>query len=277
MERSLAGFTREAISGAMNGTILQVLSPDFLSLLPLSLVVWLGHMIVFHGFGWGFELCDRAGMLSRFKVTNREHLTYVAFLPRVLFNQVFIFLPAMWLCEWFGLAFVGPRHIGFGYAVIAILFLTLGHDVVQYVAHRNVLHNPRFRWLGHRLHHSTGASKSISACYMTAPDFFLTIVCPYLIPLVLIGGGSSDLRFQLLVASLGAMGGLYEHSGYDFAAGIRNATGSGRLSLLRHIPASLISSHAHGEHHRRTRVSFSDGFGSPGLCDAIFRTRWDLQ
>jgi hypothetical protein len=23
-------------------------------------------------------------------------------------------------------------------------------------------------------------------------------------------------------------------------------------------------------------VSFSDGFGSPGICDTIFTTRWDL-
>jgi hypothetical protein len=38
----------------------------------------------------------------------------------------------------------------------------------------------------------------------------------------------------------------------------------------------LITSKAHAEHHRRSNVSFSDGFGSPGLCDTIFRTRWDL-
>jgi hypothetical protein len=85
------------------------------------------------------------------------------------------------------------------------------------------------------------------------------------------------LGFQLFVASLGAIGGLYEHSGYDFAAGIRQSLAAGTSSLLRLIPQSLISSHAHGEHHRRSRVSFSDGFGSPGLCDALFRTRWDLR
>ena len=106
---------------------------------------------------------------------------------------------------------------------------------------------------------------------MSAPDFFLTIVCPYLVPLILIGGGTANVPFQLLVACLGAVGGLYEHSGYDFAS----ALAPGRW--LKLVPALLVSSHAHGEHHRRSRVSFSDGFGSPGLCDLAFRTRWDLR
>ena len=30
-----------------------------LNLLPLSLVVWTGHMIVFHAVGLGFAWCDR--------------------------------------------------------------------------------------------------------------------------------------------------------------------------------------------------------------------------
>jgi hypothetical protein len=69
------------------------------------------------------------------------------------------------------------------------------------------------------------------------------------------------------------MGGLYEHSGYDFAS--RPEVTPRRW--ISPLPASLVSSHAHGEHHRRSRVSFSDGFGSPGVCDLIFRTRWDLR
>lgn len=244
-----------------------------LASLPISVVVWAGHMIVFHGVGLGFELCDRTGALRSFKVRKHERLTYAAALPRVLFNQTFILLPAMWLCERTGLAFVGSAKIGLAFAAIALPLMTIGHDVVQYAAHRGLLHNARFRWLRHDLHHSTGASRAITACYMSAPDFFLTIVCPYLVPLVLIGGGTANVPFQLLVACLGAVGGLYEHSGYDFAIALRTAT----LRLLSLLPASLVSSHAHGEHHRRSRVSFSDGFGSPGLCDLIFRTRWDLR
>ena len=240
--------------------------------LPVSVVVWAGHMIVFHGIGFGFELCDRSGSLQQYKVRRHDRLSYVAALPRVLCNQVFVLLPAMWLCEKTGLAFTGSPNISFPFAALALLLMTAGHDVVQYISHRWLLHNLRFRWLGHDLHHSTGASRAITACYMSAPDFLLTIVAPYLVPLVLIGGGTANVPFQLLVACLGAIGGLYEHSGYDFALALKN-----RPQRRFLLPASLVSSHAHGEHHRRSRVSFSDGFGSPGLCDRIFRTRWDLR
>jgi len=247
------------------------------NLLPLSVIVWTGQMIVFHGGALGFEWCGRAGAFRGFKLRNGDSCTYAELLPRVLFNQTFILLPAMWLCGRLGIAFAGPPRIGLGFAAAALVLLTVGHDVVQYAAHRALLHNPRFRWLGHHLHHSTGAATSLSACYMSGPDFFLTIVCPYLIPLIAIGGGTSDVGFQLLVASLGAIGGLYEHSGYDFGVGIRNAAASREASILRHVLNSLVSSRAHREHHGRSRVSFSDGFGSPGLCDTIFRTRWDLR
>jgi len=250
---------------------------EWLTLVPLSVIVWSAHMVVFHAVGLGFEWCDRTGALRSCKVRVRDRLAYQDFLPRVLFNQIFVLLPAMWLCEKAGLAFTGSPHISLWFAAIALILMTVGHDAIQYAAHRGLLHNARFSWLRHSLHHSTGASKAVSACFMTAPDFFLTIVCPYLIPLILIGGGTADAGFQILVASLGAVGGLYEHSGYDFAIGLRKAAASRRGAFLRRLLASLISSHAHGEHHRRTRVSFSDGFGSPGLCDAIFRTRWDLR
>jgi sterol desaturase/sphingolipid hydroxylase (fatty acid hydroxylase superfamily) len=241
--------------------------------LPVCVLVWAGHMIVFHGIGLGFEMCDRSGTLRRFKVRRHDRLTYRAALPRVLSNQVFVLLPAMLLCERAGLAFTGSSKISLTFAVIAVVLMTIGHDVVQYAAHRGMLHNKQFRWLRHDLHHSTGASRAITACYMSAPDFFLTIVAPYLVPLILIGGGTANVPFQLIVACLGAVGGLYEHSGYDFASGWKASPR--RWFAL--VPASLISSHAHGEHHRRSRVSFSDGFGSPGLCDLIFQTRWDMR
>jgi sterol desaturase/sphingolipid hydroxylase (fatty acid hydroxylase superfamily) len=236
--------------------------------LPLSFVVWAGHMIVFHVTGLGFEWFDRTGAFKRFKVRSTDRLGYAQLLPRVLFNQTFILLPAMLLSEKLGLAFVGQPHLSLLTICIYLVLLAIGHDIVQYAGHRWLLHQPQLRWLGHHIHHSTGASKSIGACYMSPGDFFLNIVCPYLIPLILIGGGGSDIGFQLLVAGLGAIGGLYEHSGYDFAKAPR---------IFGFMPSALISSHAHGEHHRRSRVSFSDGFGSPGLCDALFRTRWDSR
>lgn len=242
--------------------------------LPLSVLTFGVQMIAYHGVGLAFEWCDRTKRLASFKVRDADRLTYLELLPRVLANQFLVLLPAMVLVQASGLAFVGAPHLALWHFLLAMVLMGVGHDVVQYVFHRFVLHRPGLiRKLGHALHHSTGASKAISACYMSHADFFLEIVLPYLVPLVLVGAGA-DIAFHLVVASLGAIGGLYEHSGYDFAVRLPKATGfwSRPLALLE----TLVTSKAHGEHHRRSVVSFSDGFGSPGICDTIFRTRWDL-
>src|SRR5450631_2994600 len=185
--------------------------------LPLSVLAWAAQMAVFHGVGLLFEWSDRTGALSSFKVRDIERLSYFQLLPRVLFNQIFVLLPAMVAFQYMGLAFTGAPHLTALHFVAGMLLMGVGHDVVQYVFHRFVLHRPGLiRKLGHSVHHSTGASKSISACYMSPADFFLEIVLPYLVPLALIGAGA-DMVFHLTVASLGAIGGLYEHSGYDFS------------------------------------------------------------
>ena len=245
--------------------------------LPLAFWVWLVHMLVFHSLGLGFAWCDATGAFKRFNLRRVDRLSYAHILRRVLANQIFILLPAMLLCQYAGLAFVGTPHLSVLMFIGGMLLMGVGHDIVQYATHRWLLHDPRLRWLGHSLHHATGASKSISALYMSSGDFILNIVLPYLLPLILIGGGGSDVLFHMLTMALGVVGGLYEHSGYDF--GIirqdRPTSWSGRLLAL--IPLSLISSHAHGQHHRRSSVSFSDGFGSPGLCDTLFGTRWDRE
>ena len=244
--------------------------------LPVSLVVWSFHMLVFHGAGLVFNWCDRTGALRAYKVRGPDRFSYGTMLPRVLGNQILVLLPAMLIAGHFGLAFTGAPRLGPTAFIGGLLLMAIGHDVVQYGMHRGLLHSKHLRWLGHDIHHRTGANASISACYMSAPDFFLNIVCPYLLPLILIGGGGSDLRFHFLVAGMGALGGLYEHSGYDFAPRIGGAGLRMPARLLQFLPSSFTSSHAHGEHHRRWHVSFSDGFGSPGLCDWMFRTRWDL-
>lgn len=244
--------------------------------LPLSVLAWAVQMAVFHGVGLLFEWFDRTGKLTSFKVRDIERLSYAQMMPRVLINQCFILLPAMVAVQYAGMAFTGAPHLSALHFVAGMLFMSVGHDIVQYVFHRFVLHRPGWiRTLGHSVHHSTGASRSISACYMSPADFFLEIVLPYLVPLTMVGAGA-DVPFHLIVASLGAVGGLYEHSGYDFAVRLakRRQTGS-RPQPLTWL-AALVTSKAHGEHHRRSNVSFSDGFGSPGICDTIFKTRWDL-
>jgi sterol desaturase/sphingolipid hydroxylase (fatty acid hydroxylase superfamily) len=242
--------------------------------LPLSVLAWAAQMAVFHGVGLLFEWSDRTGALSSFKVRESERLTYFQLLPRVLFNQIFVLLPAMVAFQFAGLAFTGAPHLSILHFVAGMLLMGVGHDIVQYVFHRFLLHRPGLiRKLGHSVHHTTGASKGISACYMSPADFFLEIVLPYLVPLALIGAGA-DVLFHLTVASLGAIGGLYEHSGYDFSVRLPSGSGS-KLRPLGWL-AAVVTSKAHGEHHRRSNVSFSDGFGSPGICDTIFKTRWDM-
>lgn len=246
------------------------------SVMPLSFLVWSGQMLVYHGIGYGLDWCDRHGHLASFKVRKREKLKHSELLPRVLFNQIFILLPAMLLMQWFGLAFTGEAQIGPLRFLIYLALMGLGHDIVQYIAHRGLLHQiGALRGLGHGLHHTTGASKAISACYMSGADFFLEIVLPYLLPLALIGGGGANVIFQLTIAGCGALGGLYEHSGYDFALVLASGNFQRKHPRLAALLAYNLSSKAHGEHHTRGNVSFSDGFGSPGICDSLFGTRWD--
>lgn len=244
--------------------------------LPLSVLTWLVMMAVYHAGGLLFEWAGRTEKLASFKVRDADRLGYAALLPRVLFNQTVVLLPVMMALQYTGLAFAGAPRMSAWHFLAGLVLMGVGHDIVQYAFHRFLLHRPSFFWkLGHSVHHSTGAAKAISACYMSAADFFLEIVLPYLVPLVLIGAGA-DMSFQLAAASLGALGGLYEHSGYDFAVRLpREFFSAGRFQPLA-ILALLITSKAHGEHHRRGNVSFSDGFGSPGICDTFFKTRWDL-
>ena len=195
--------------------------------LPLSVLTFAVQMLVYHGVGLWFEWCDRSGRMRPFKMRAAERMSYFELMPRVLANQFFILLPSMMALQYFGFAFVGAPHLGAPHFLVALVLMGVGHDIVQYASHRFLLHRPGLiRKLGHSVHHSTGASRSISACYMSGGDFFLEIVLPYLLPLIVVVAGA-DIAFQLTVASLGAIGGLYEHSGYDFSAKLpRSATGT---------------------------------------------------
>lgn len=247
------------------------------TVLPLSVTVWLIQMVAFHAIGLGFLWLDRSGKLAHLRVRPFETRSYAQLLPRVVANQVFVLLPAMMAVEWAGLAFVGAPHIGVTMFILGMLGMTVGHDLVQYATHRYILHRPLLmRPLGHAVHHSTAAGRSISACYMSLPDYLLEIAFPYLVPLIVIGGGGSDFWFHAVVVTAGAFGGLYEHSGYDFGLRFATAEHSGWRARVDRVLAHMLSSKAHGEHHTRGNVSFSDGFGSSNICDTVLKTRWDL-
>jgi hypothetical protein len=93
--------------------------------------------------------------------------------------------------------------------------------------------------------------------------------------LLLIGGGGADVVFHLSIACLGALGGLYEHSGYDFAILLPQSDFAQKYPRFASLLVENLTSKAHGEHHSRGNVSFSDGFGSPGICDSLLGTRWN--
>ena len=244
--------------------------------MPLSVFVWALQMVVFHAVGYGFEVCDRHAILRRAKVRDIDRLSYAQLLPRVLFNQVFVLLPCMIAVQAAGLCFAGQEHLPLWRFVLSLFAMGVGHDVVQYATHRYLLHRPSLnRVLRHSVHHSTGASKAISACFMSPQDFFLEIALPYLLPLALIGGGGSDIVFHSMIAGLGAVGGVYEHSGYDLAALLPKQAIAAYTPRWIKLVGGFITSHAHGEHHMRGNVSFSDGFGSPGVCDSVLGTRWN--
>lgn len=295
---------------------------DTLTRLYLPFYVWAVQQVVFHATGLLFEYFDRTNAFPTSKVrhVNLDRKPYLSLLPRVLFNQFFILLPCMCLSALAGLCFSGPlegEHLHPVRFLASLPAMALGHDVIQYLAHRYLLHQPNIhlmRFLKHSVHHSTGATRGISACYMAAPDFLLEIVGPYLIPLALVGGGGSDYFFHSLIAGMGAIGGIYEHSGYDFsihfvdpadtittadlladypvkpvamastssssspaAATTAHAEPASPLSIRRLaclFLANFLDNRSHGEHHTRANVSFSDGFGSPSIMDTLLKTRW---
>lgn len=273
--------------------------------LPLSVQTWAVQMVVFHAVGLLFEAMDRAQVLPSTKVRRTRKSQYMHLLPTVLRNQFLVLLPFMYLTELLGLAFTGAPSLHPVRFVANLPLMALGHEIVQYLGHRYLLHAPNvflMKLFRHSVHHSTRASSAISACYMSAIDFFIEIVCPYLLPLAAVGGGGSGSLFHFLIAGTGAVGGLYEHSGYDFATAFRPKfenlgekpmgdaekaaaykkieEGDERGPILKFATnwlADFLDNRAHLEHHMRGYVSFSDGFGSPSILDAFFRTKWSLS
>ena len=65
------------------------------SWLSLPVLVWAVMMAVYHAAGLLFEWADLTKVLAPFKVRHADKLSYAALLPRVLFNQTCVLLPAM--------------------------------------------------------------------------------------------------------------------------------------------------------------------------------------
>lgn len=225
--------------------------------LPVSVVCFIGHFVFFHVGCILLSLCDYFQLLQSYKYQKSPpDDSYWKLLPRVLFNQLFLLLPAMLLVQYFGLGFRTTEvlYSPVVYIVYSV-WMAFGHDILFYLGHRFLLHSKwGFMHLGHNLHHSTKANIAISSMYMGVIDYVLEIVIPYLVPLLFL---RSDMFFDALAPCLGAIGGLYEHSGYNF---------------FPHFKA--LSTVAHTMHHVRYNCSYSDGVGSTNLMDNALHTAY---
>mmetsp|Transcript_525 Transcript_525/g.1796 ORF Transcript_525/g.1796 Transcript_525/m.1796 type:complete len:264 (-) Transcript_525:270-1061(-) len=226
---------------------------------PTAFLAWLSLMVTFHTVCGFLELCDRRKWLQRFRRQPAgDSITYAEMMPRILFNQVVLMLPAMLLSERLALGYNSRVLFNSVPSLAACLaVMGIGHDVIFYIGHRYLLHS---RWgykrFGHDLHHSTKANCAAGAFYMANSDFCFEILLPYLLPLFALGSEGCVI-FHILAPALGTVGGLYEHSGYNFLPAVES-----------------LSTTAHFMHHKLGFVSFSDGFGSPGIMDNVLRTTY---
>jgi hypothetical protein len=229
---------------------------------PLSLTCFFGHFFVFHLGCLVFEVFDRNSWFHGYKEFKGDRQKYLELLPQVLFNQFFILLPAMYLSEKAGIAFNSfdlhhqPIQQSMWEYVSQAAWMTVGHDLFFYLGHRFLLHSVwGYQFFKHDVHHSTKASIALSSMYMAPSDYLLEICIPYLVPLSFL---KADAGFNFIAIALGSLGGMYEHSGYNF---------------WPRFPG--LSTMAHGMHHTRYNCSFSDGVGSSNIMDGLFRTSYE--
>ncbi|KAJ3200380.1 hypothetical protein HDU82_008971 [Entophlyctis luteolus] len=140
----------------------------------------------------------------------------------------------------------------------ATLFLAAAiHEVLFYVFHRYLLHT-RFGYvrLNHKLHHSAPTHSAVSAFYMSPADFCFEILVPYIasvgVPVAL---GICSPVVAVAMLGVGTVGGMYEHSGYNFWPGVKG-----------------MDTVVHALHHQRNDCSFADGVGAPSVLDEVFGT-----
>lgn len=229
--------------------------------LPPDVLSWLIFMSIYHTAGLLFHLLD---IQPWYKIRKQSPATpttptYLQMLPRVLLNQTFVLLPCMRLCTLLHLTYspTTPSPPPFQSLLSIIALGPLIHELSFYAIHRYVLHTSfGLRTLNHALHHSSTTHSAISAMYMSAPDFFLEIVVPYLLPLTVLSTFSlCGPRFCIAALPVAALGGLYEHSGYNFFEGIQ-----------------VLDTTAHALHHRMWGCSFADGVGAPSIVDPFMGT-----
>lgn len=230
-----------------------------------TILSFIMFLVFFHSVAFMFEFFDRTGTFRDYKIFQPTPNTpsYRKMLPQVFFNQVFVMFPLMLLWTRLGLSYDPSRDAPPGILSLALSYLScatiapLIHEVLFYVPHRFVLHSHwGFKYLKHWLHHSSRAHSAISAMYMAPVDFTLECVLPYLVPLAVLTRFSLLTRTHaVIMLPIGALGGLYEHSGYNFFPAV-----------------DFLDTRTHGLHHAFHNCSFADGFGSTNLLDPFLKT-----
>lgn len=210
-----------------------------------------------------FYYIDKYNLLNKYKIHHETicNVNYSTILTRVSINQICILLPTMVLLENFNIIKLNNDNIINIYTLFSLPLFSFGHDIIQYIMHRFLSHNYYlYNLLGHNIHHKINANIAISAIYMSNCDFILIIVLPYIIPLIIIGN-NNNLFINILIISSGMLGGVYEHSGYDFSKIFKNK-----------FIGNFFNNKLHFIHHKKLKVNFSNGFGSTSISDRIFKT-----
>lgn len=221
-----------------------------------AVLSWCLGMATFHTLALLFHVLDVTGIAKKWRTTSAKGLpTYQQMLPLVLSNQVLVLLPCMLLTQAAGLTFTSAanKQVSLPMEATGFFVMALGHDILFYIGHRFLLHSKwGYRALGHNVHHATKAHCALSSMYMAPLDFVFEIVIPYLVPLAIVSQFSLHY-VGVLSLPLGCVGGLLEHSGYNFAPHVK-----------------LLDTTAHKLHHEQLRCSFSDGVGSTNFMDEVF-------
>ncbi|CAN8073133.1 unnamed protein product [Agarophyton chilense] len=225
-----------------------------------ALQTWTQFMLAYHSACLLFQVLDQNNLLQRHKAFRSSPAlpSYGTMLPRVLFNQICIMLPTMLaIFPYIAASQNRPEPSPFTSWLALCALAPVLHEIPFYLTHRFVLHSPRgVARFGHSLHHSAKAHSAISAMYMYSFDFVLEIVLPYVVPLFVLRHARmlSETHANWLLI-LGSLGGLYEHSGYNFFPNVWS-----------------FDTRIHAMHHIYYSCSFADGVGAPSLLDNALRT-----
>ena len=213
-----------------------------------ALIIWIVHFFVWNAFAAFFAISDYREWFKKYKIARDHRISYLKILPTALFNQIFVMLPVMLFIDYFDFGF-GNNHHPWWILILHAYALGIIHDIVFYFGHRLLHTKIGFKKLRHYIHHESQGGTAAASLYMSPSDFFIEIVAPYMTFILIF---PTNFYFNCLLASIGSVAAMYEHSGYCFTTW------------------SPLDTRPHISHHgKRINASFSEGVLSPGWCDKL--------